>query len=54
MPLSSELDLTLTNIAIVTIDTHRAHLGCDADVVVTSDGPATVTLADCNRTITVQ
>jgi hypothetical protein len=51
---SDELDLTLTNIAAVTIDPHRAHIGCDADLHVTSDGPATVTLAGCHRTISVQ
>ncbi len=51
---TDELDLTLTNIATVTIDPPRAHIGCDADLHVTSDGPATVTLADCHRTITVQ
>jgi hypothetical protein len=32
----------------------RAHIWCDADLHVTSDGPATVTLAGCHRTITVQ
>ena len=51
---TDELDLTLTNIATVTIDPHRAHIGCDADLHVKSDGPATVTLAGCQRTITVQ
>ncbi len=50
---TDELDLTLTNIATVTIDTHRARVGCDAAVHVTSDGPATITLAGCHRTITV-
>jgi hypothetical protein len=48
------LDLTLRNIATVTIDPARAKLGCDATVNVTSDGPATITLAGCNRTIAVQ
>jgi hypothetical protein len=51
---TDELDLTLTNIATVTIDPHRARIGCDADLHVMSDGPATVTLAGCHRTITVQ
>jgi hypothetical protein len=51
---TDELDLTLTNIATVTIDPHRARIGCGADLHVTSDGPATVTLAGCHRTITVQ
>jgi hypothetical protein len=50
---SRELDVNLTNIGSVTIDPRRAHLGCDAEVHVTSDGPATVTLAACHRTVTV-
>jgi hypothetical protein len=50
---SDELDVTLTNIGTVTIDPRRAHLGCNADVHVTSDGPATVRLAGCERTVTV-
>jgi hypothetical protein len=54
IPATDELDLTLTNIATVTIDTRRARIGCDADLHVTSDGPATVTLAGCHRTITVR
>lgn len=48
-----ELDVTLTNIGAVTVDPQRAHVGCGATVHVTSDGPATVTLAGCRRTITV-
>ena len=51
---TDELNLTLTNIATVTIDPLRAHIRCDADLLVTSDGPATVSLAGCHRTITVQ
>ncbi|MBV9449506.1 MAG: prolyl oligopeptidase family serine peptidase [Streptosporangiaceae bacterium] len=50
---TDELDLTLTNIATVTIDPHRARIGCHADLHLTSDGPATVTLAGCDRTVTV-
>jgi hypothetical protein len=50
---TDELDITLTNIGAVTIDPHRARVGCAAHVHVTSDGPATVTLAGCHRTITV-
>lgn len=50
---TSELDVTLTNVATVTIDPHRAHLGCDVNLRVTSDGPATITLAGCARTVTV-
>lgn len=51
---TEKLDLTLTNIATVTIDPRRANIDCDANLNVTSDGPATVTLAGCDRTITVQ
>jgi hypothetical protein len=40
-----------TNIATATIDVSRAHVGCNANVNVTSDGPIAVTLAGCNRTI---
>ena len=50
---TDELDLTLTNITTVTIDPRRAHIDCGANLNVTSDGPATVTLAGCDRTITV-
>ena len=48
-----ELDVDLTNIAAVTVDPNRAHVGCDANVRVTSDGPATVRLAGCDRTVRV-
>ena len=30
----------------------RAHVGCDADVDIASDGPLAITLAGCNRTVT--
>lgn len=50
---ANELNLNLTNIGAVTIDPGRAHLGCDTGLHVTSDGPATITLAGCNRTVTV-
>jgi hypothetical protein len=49
---NDELDLTLTNIGAVTIDPTRAHVDCAAAVHLASDGPATVTLAGCHRTIT--
>ncbi len=51
---TDELDITLTNVGGVTIDPRRAHVGCDADLHVTSDGPATVRLAGCGRTVTVR
>jgi hypothetical protein len=46
------LDLTLSNVAAVTIDTRRAHLKCDAALHITTDGPVTIRLAGCDRTLT--
>ncbi|HEX5113831.1 MAG TPA: hypothetical protein VFW65_01405 [Pseudonocardiaceae bacterium] len=51
---TDELDVTLTNISAVTIDPHGARVGCAAHLKVTSDGPATVTLAGCHRTVSVR
>jgi dienelactone hydrolase len=50
-PASDTLDVNATNIATATIDPSRARVDCNAKVNVTSDGPITVTLAGCNRTI---
>ena len=47
------LDITLTNISAVTIDTARARVDCHARLNVTSDGPATVRLSGCARTVSV-
>ena len=46
------LDITATNLAHATIDVVRAHLDCAARVNVKSDGPITITLAGCDRTVT--
>ena len=45
------LKITATNIATATIDPKRAKLTCAAKVDITSDGPITVTLAGCDKTI---
>lgn len=42
------LDLTATNVLHVTIDAARARVDCKAQPHVTTDGPLTVTLADCH------
>ncbi len=41
------LDLNATNLAAVTIDAKRAKVNCAATLNVKTDGPLTVTLADC-------
>lgn len=50
---ADELDLTLGNISAITIDPSRAHVDCNVNLHVTSDGPATISLAGCDRTVTV-
>jgi hypothetical protein len=51
-PRRNRLDIVATNIALVTIDPRRAHVNCNADLNVTTDGPLTVALAGCRRTQT--
>ncbi len=51
IPTANRIDLTATNVSALTIDPARARVGCDVDLRVTSDGPVTVTLAGCNRTM---
>jgi hypothetical protein len=41
------LDLTATNVSAVTIDAKRAKVNCAATLNVKTDGPLTVTIADC-------
>jgi hypothetical protein len=50
-PTSDTLDVNATNVATATINPSRAHVDCKAQLNMTSDGPITVTLAGCNRTI---
>ena len=47
----NRIDLTAQNVGEVTIDVKRARVGCDVDLRVTSDGPLTVNLAGCKRTV---
>jgi len=50
-PASDTLDVTATNIATASIDVSRAHVDCGVHVNVTSDGPITIDLPGCDRTI---
>jgi pimeloyl-ACP methyl ester carboxylesterase len=47
-PASDALDITATNVSAVTIDAKRAKVNCKAHLNVVTDGPLTVTLADCS------
>jgi hypothetical protein len=46
-PVKDQLDITATNISQLTIDAKRANVDCHAHLNITSDGPLSVTLADC-------
>jgi hypothetical protein len=47
-PVRDVLDITASNVSHVTIDAKRARVDCHAQLNVTSEGPLTVTLADCD------
>jgi hypothetical protein len=46
-PVQDALDIQASNVSHVTIDAKRARVSCSARLNVTSDGPLSVTLADC-------
>jgi len=50
-PPSDTLDITATNIATASIDVSRAHVDCNVHLNITTDGPLTVTLPGCDRTV---
>jgi pimeloyl-ACP methyl ester carboxylesterase len=53
-PKRNRLDVIATNVRWATIDVSRARVTCHADVHITTDGPLTVHLAGCHRTIRAQ
>jgi predicted esterase len=48
---ANRIDVTATGIAAATINVKRAKVDCQAEIKITSDGPLTVTLAGCRRTV---
>ena len=50
-PVSDKLEITATNISTATIDPKRARLDCHAQVSAGTDGPLTVILSGCGRTL---
>jgi hypothetical protein len=50
-PAADTLDITATNIATASIDVSRARVDCSVKLNVTTDGPITVTLPGCGRTV---
>jgi C-terminal binding-module, SLH-like, of glucodextranase len=51
-PKADVLNLSATNIGRVTVHPARARVTCNATLRVKTDGPVTVTLAGCGRTVT--
>ena len=51
IPRAKRIDLTARNIAAVTINVGRASVGCGVDLHVDTDGPVTIELAGCGRTV---
>lgn len=51
IPSRNRIDLTAQNVGEVTINVKRARVSCSVDLRITSDGPLTVNLAGCNRTV---
>jgi hypothetical protein len=51
---ANRVEVDAANIGAVTIDAPRARVGCDAEVAVTTDGPAKVALAGCDITTRVK
>lgn len=49
-PREDVLDIRSAGVGAVTVDPARAGVSCDAELVVATDGPLTVTLAGCDRT----
>jgi len=51
IPRLRRIDLTARNIAAVTINVRRANVGCGVDLHVDTDGPMTIELGGCGRTV---
>ena len=48
---TDDITVTAANLAALTIDVARAHVDCGVTLHVTTDGPLSVTLAGCSRTL---
>ena len=50
-PPGDALDVTATNVPTASIDLSRGHADCNAMLNITTDGPITISLTGCNRTV---
>jgi pimeloyl-ACP methyl ester carboxylesterase len=52
-PAADQLDITAVNVSAVTVDVSRARVDCNVSLHVTADGPLTVNLAGCARSVSM-
>ncbi len=50
-PVANRLRIQATNVSALTVNVERARVSCDVDVEVDSDGPLSVRLDGCSRTL---
>jgi pimeloyl-ACP methyl ester carboxylesterase len=50
-PVADRLDLVARNVSTISVNMQRARLSCNAALVVDTDGPVTVSLDGCNRSV---
>jgi len=50
-PVANKVEITATGVASAVLHVERAQVDCDAEVVIETDGPLTVELAGCDRTV---
>jgi hypothetical protein len=50
-PTADQIDLTATNVRSVDLDVARAHVDCNVALNITTDGPTTVNLPSCGRSV---
>jgi hypothetical protein len=51
-PAANKIDVTATGIASAVLNVKRARVDCDVEIGIESDGPISIELPGCDRTVT--
>jgi len=51
-PVANKVAIDATGIQSAVLNVKRARVDCDAEIAISSDGPLSVELAGCDRTVT--